>query len=216
MERAVPGVREILEFLRYYRPPSFPGVVDSALALRGERVYRAACAECHGDYSAGVSDVRLVSFPNRLVDGPEIGTEPVRSRAATPDVLAEVKRVRYARHLDPAPTGGYVAPPLTGVWATAPYLHNASVPTLWHLLNPAERPRRFLVGGHRLDYERVGIDGRPDADGVYRYPDGYRPWARPRLYDTAAPGLSNQGHEAPSAGLTAEDKRALIEYLKLL
>jgi cytochrome c peroxidase len=36
--------------------------------------------------------------------------------------------------------GGYVAPPLDGVWASAPYFHNGSVPTLWHVLNPAKRP----------------------------------------------------------------------------
>lgn len=216
VERAVPGVREILEFLRYYRPPPFPGTVDSALARSGESVYRKACAECHGDYSSGIADVRLVSFPNRLVPGDEIGTDPVRWRAASPQVLEVVRRLDYARYLDPASTGGYVAPPLTGVWATAPYLHNASVPTLWHLLNPTRRPRRFLVGGHRLDYERVGIDGRPDADGVNRYPDGYRPWSKPRLFDTDAPGLSNRGHEAQAAGLTESEKRALLEYLKLL
>lgn len=216
VERAVPGVREIMEFLRYYRPPPFPGAVDTALARRGEGVYRRACAECHGDYSPGTADVGLVSFPNRLIPGDEIGTDPVRWRAASPDVLEAVRRLDYARHLDPGTTGGYVAPPLTGVWATAPYLHNASVPTLWHLLNPELRPARFLVGGHRLDYERVGIDGRLEADGVYRYPDGYSPWARPRLYDTATPGLSNRGHEAESAGLTEEEKEALLEYLKLL
>ncbi len=216
VERAVPDVREIMEFLRYYRPPSFPGAVDTALALRGEVVYRGACAECHGDYSPGVIDVRLVSFPNRLVPGDEIGTDPVRRRAASPRVLKVLRGLDYARHLDPGITDGYVAPPLTGVWATAPYLHNASVPTLWHLLNPERRPARFLVGGHRLDYERVGVDGRLDADGVYRYPEGYEAWATPRLYDTATPGLSNRGHEAQSAGLTDEEKEALLEYLKLL
>ena len=216
VEEIVPGVRAIVGYLRTYRPPPFPGRIDRGLATEGARIYRTSCAACHGSTSEGIDDVRLVAFPNRLVPGAEIGTDPVRWRSATEDVLAVVKRLDYARHLDPAPTGGYVAPPLTGVWATAPYLHNASVPTLGHLMHPEERPDRFLVGGHRLDFDRVGIAGRLDADGAYRYPDGYRPWATPRLYDTAEPGLSNRGHEAEFAGLDEAQKRALLEYLKLL
>ena len=35
--------------------------------------------------------------------------------------------------------GGYLAPPLYGVWATAPYFHNGSVPNLWEVLKPIER-----------------------------------------------------------------------------
>jgi hypothetical protein len=216
IEREVPRVRAILEYLRYYRPPAFPGPVDRPLAARGAEVYAGSCAGCHGIYSPGVDDVRLVSFPNRLVPGDQIGTDPVRWRSANEDVLGVLRRVEYTRHLDPAPTGGYVAPPLTGVWATAPYLHNASVPTLWHLMHPDERPARFLLGGHRLDLDRVGIHGVLDDEGVLRYPDGYRPWANPRLYDTAAPGFSNRGHEAEFAGLPEDEKRALLEYLKLL
>ena len=34
---------------------------------------------------------------------------------------------------------GYVAPPLYGAWASAPFFHNGSVPTLWEVLKPADR-----------------------------------------------------------------------------
>ena len=40
-------------------------------------------------------------------------------------------------------TAGYQAPPLDGIWATAPYFHNGSVPTLYHVLNSKARPRLF-------------------------------------------------------------------------
>ena len=45
----------------------------------------------------------------------------------------------------------YRARPLNGVWATAPYLHNGSVPSLYWMLKPAaERPTQFCVGiAHR-------------------------------------------------------------------
>jgi hypothetical protein len=36
---------------------------------------------------------------------------------------------------------GYQAPPLYGVWATAPYFHNGSVPSVEAVLNSSERPQ---------------------------------------------------------------------------
>jgi hypothetical protein len=60
---------------------------------------------------------------------------------------------------------GYLAPPLHGIWATAPYLHNASVPDVWSLLKPDERPamwRRQLTSGagteHGLDTRMAAYD----------------------------------------------------------
>ncbi len=83
-------------------------------------------------------------------------------------------------------------------------------------MHPNERPDRFLVGGHRLSYEMLGIDGGLESAGVYSYPEGYHPWSIPALYDTALPGRGNTGHAFQFEGLTEADKRALIEYLKLL
>src|SRR5260370_40763791 len=54
--------------------------------------------------------------------------------------------------------GGYVAPPLDGIWASAPYLHNGSVPTLWHVLHPAERPLVWLRTEDGYDREKVGLE----------------------------------------------------------
>jgi len=213
--RAIPHVTEVMNFLQSYRPPSFPGPIDSVRARRGGALYRARCAECHGSYSDGAPSVRLVSFPNRLVPQAAMGTDPARWQAMEPRLLRAIRSSGYSA-VDPAQTGGYVAPPLTGLWATAPYLHNGSVPTLWHLMHPAERPPRFQVGGHRLDFERVGIAGAVDRDGTLRYPASYRPWAHPRLYDTAQPGLGNRGHEGPFQDLTEQQRADLLEYLKLL
>lgn len=39
---------------------------------------------------------------------------------------------------------GYLAPPLHGVWATAPYLHNGSIPDMWSLLDPDSRPKIWV------------------------------------------------------------------------
>src|SRR5262249_2735281 len=52
----------------------------------------------------------------------------------------------------------YRARPVDGVWATAPYLHNGSVPTLMDMLMPQdERPKAFCVGSRQFDPVKVGL-----------------------------------------------------------
>ena len=210
------GVRLFMEFLRELRSPPFPGRLDRARANRGRGVYDRDCARCHGSYSPGVDDVELVRFPNRLVPQDSMGTDPRRWQAVSEDFVQRVAETAYGPYLDVARTGGYVAPPLTAVWATAPYLHNGSVPTLWHLLNPTRRPARFMVGGHRLDFDLVGIAGSLDGEGRYADGEGYTPWSVPALYDTRRPGMSATGHERQFAHLSEEEKLALMEFLKVL
>jgi mono/diheme cytochrome c family protein len=197
-----------------YAPPPFPGPVDEERAGAGRVLYEARCASCHGSYAEGPRPRRLVSYPNVLVPQDRMGTDPARWAAMDSALLARLRSTAYARHVDARRTGGYAAPILSGLWATAPYLHNGSVPTLWHLMTPDARPARFQVGGHALDFERMGIAGAPDAEGTYRYPAGYVPWSTPETYDTRQPGLGNAGHEREFAALSDADKRALIEYLK--
>jgi mono/diheme cytochrome c family protein len=105
----------------------------------------------------------------------------------------------------------YKARPLDGIWATAPYLHNGSVPDLYALLSPAaERPSRFYVGNLEFDPARVGYHS-DKASGLFEF-------------DTAKAGNSNRGHEfSNQAGvgvigpqLSADERRALVEYLKTL
>ena len=61
------------------------------------------------------------------------------------------------------------AGPLRGIWATAPYLHNGSVPTLYHLLLPGdERPKEFPLGHREYDPAHVGYRmDAPDAPFVF-------------------------------------------------
>jgi len=215
---SVQRVEEIFRFVSGYRPPAFPGRIDPALAGRGRILYHRHCAECHGTYSEGRTDISLDWFPNRFSRGSEIGTDPARYEAIDTALIAAIegsdfgKKAITARH-----TGGYVAPRLSGLWATAPYLHNGSVPTLWHLMNPSQRPAQFYVGGHRLDFNKVGIDGSVDATGTLRYPDDYHPWSTPVRYDTRSAGYSNRGHEKEFESVAEPElQRALLEYLKLL
>lgn len=116
----------------------------------------------------------------------------------------------------------YKARPLNGIWATAPYLHNGSVPSLYDLLlpkrkpgDPAEgeyRPDEFMVGSREFDATKVGF-----KSAGY---DGF-------LFRTRIWGNHNGGHEYASGrtplpdgtllpALTKEQRLDLLEYLKSL
>jgi hypothetical protein len=103
----------------------------------------------------------------------------------------------------------YKAGPRDGVWATAPFIHNGSVPNLYEMLIPAaERTKKFYLGGD-FDPVRVGLDTKATS-GTF-------------LMDTTLPGNSNAGHSFENAPrgngvvgplLPEEDRWALVEYLK--
>jgi hypothetical protein len=97
----------------------------------------------------------------------------------------------------------YKARPLTGIWATGPYLHNGSVPTLHDLLSPPQdRPRRFFTGSIEYDPVKVGFVTAKSSANSFEF-------------DTWLDGNSNLGHEYGTT-LPADDRDALIEYLKSL
>jgi mono/diheme cytochrome c family protein len=128
-----------------------------------------------------------------------------------PDELRQLSfRAAPAGQFQPAivPEGAkYKGRPLNGIWATAPYLHNGSVPNLDALLRPAAmRPTSFSIGVRTFDPVRVGF--ATDVPGFPRFqvnnPDG-----------TAIIGNSNAGHEF-GAKLSDAERAQLLEYLKTL
>ncbi len=95
------------------------------------------------------------------------------------------------------------ASPLAGIWATGPYLHNGSVPTVYELLSPVEERRQvFWTGGQELDLDQMGFFSE-NAPGRYRF-------------DTSIPGNGNTGHVYPPQGLDHDERLAIIEFLKTL
>ncbi len=96
----------------------------------------------------------------------------------------------------------YKARPLNGIWASAPFLHNGSVPNLWELLQkPDQRVARFHVGSWEMDPVRVGYVA--EAGSVTSE------------FDTSVPGNSNLGHDY-GTDLGDTEKWQLIEYIKTL
>ncbi|MDO9452945.1 MAG: di-heme-cytochrome C peroxidase [Stagnimonas sp.] len=120
--------------------------------------------------------------------------------------FSEDKTTRMAECLDiDHKLIAYKARPLNGIWATAPYLHNGSVPTLYDLmLPPAERPKTFYAGSTEYD----------PLNGGYRT-DAAAPGNR-FLFDTSILGNLNGGHVYGVDTLTEAQRRALVEYMKTL
>jgi hypothetical protein len=116
--------------------------------------------------------------------------------------------------------------PLNGVWATAPYLHNGSVPSLYWMLHPAaERPKQFCMGTRDFDPQQVGFRVEADEKPVCRR--GETLFAAVDSNGSPISGNSNLGHSlegTPGPGkagvigrlLTEDERYDLIEYLKTL
>jgi hypothetical protein len=103
----------------------------------------------------------------------------------------------------------YRAKTLVGIWATAPFLHNGSVPTIYDLLLPAaQRPKRFPVGQHEYDPAKLGIQ----IDSTkFTHSAGWIPYE----LDTRLSGNWNTGHEWGFYPRLDDTQRfEIIEFLK--
>lgn len=222
------------DLLRDLPAPVYPFPVDLALAKKGAALFEENCAACHRPHNGKVYDLgtdlgraRVVSDiiaknardsftkicpPTRVVEMPPSGDRIAPCAKFEGVSLENRADVSMA---DPATHEGYNALPLGGVWAQAPYLHNGSTPTLYHLLVPRERPAVFIKS--RLDYDKklVGFSWEP-AQKLSR--EGYR-------FDTTSfPALSNKGHDKDVVedGKTLKldwsddvpGAMAIVEYLK--
>jgi mono/diheme cytochrome c family protein len=141
-----------------------------------------SCASCHGAYSPRyVHDPAFLDTPvlegiaAYIVPISVIGTDGKRLDGNS-QIVAESARSNWfaysdgpynedgiplcADQSDTALRGnralGYLAPPLYGVWATAPYFHNGAVPNLWEVLQPADR---------KTLWRRVSLPARADQVG---------------------------------------------------
>ncbi|MGJ0512556.1 c-type cytochrome [Methylocystis sp.] len=223
------------DLLRDLPAPVYPFPVDLALAKKGAALFEENCAACHRPHNGKVYDLgadlgraRVVSDiiaknardsftkicpPTRVVEMPPSGDRIApcaKFEGVSLENRAEVSMADPARH------EGYNALPLGGVWAQAPYLHNGSVPTLYHLLVPRERPAVFIKS--RLDYDKKLVGFSWEVPQTLMRDEGYR-------FDTTAfPALSNKGHDKDviEDGKTLKldwsddvaGAMAIVEYLK--
>src|ERR1043166_556156 len=186
------------KYLSELPAPSYPFPINSELAGAGKTVFDQNCASCHASARTG-----------KRVPVEEVGTDPERLRTWSKQAAIDSnKKVRSfgieRRGLVETEPSGYIAAFLDGIWLRAPYLHNGSVPTLRDLLKPAaERPQVFYRGYNVYEPVNLGFvtDGAAEREGT--------------KYDVRERASSNKGHEYGTQ-LPANDKDALIEYLKTL
>jgi hypothetical protein len=198
----VKELAQLEEWLKEVPPPKYPFPIDRPLADAGRPIFEQHCAACHAFGGARTG---------KVIPLEEVGTDGHRLAMWSQEAADRYNRTYSAypwRFKHFVRTDGYASVALDGIWLRAPYLHNGSVPTLADLLEPvAKRPVEFLRGYDVYDPQRVGFVSRREAARRLTFP-----------YDTRVPGNGNGGHAGKEYGteLPAQQKRALLEYLKTL
>ena len=212
-EREEATFKDIQGYLLSLEAPKYPFPVDANLADTGHKLFAKTCSQCHGTYGPNWT------YPSRVVPLKTIGTDPARFYGL-PTRLGEFYNDSWFAKEKPEgyksmETAGYHAPPLDGVWATAPYFHNGSVPTLYDVLNSKTRPklftRSFRTDEDSYDKKKIGWQ----VQLLNEMPKNGTAYERRKVYDTTQPGRGNMGHTFGD-DLSDTERWAVIEYLKTL
>ncbi|MEQ1506480.1 MAG: hypothetical protein ABMB14_29905 [Myxococcota bacterium] len=206
-----PTFADVQQYLLSLEPPAWPFDAPSASAVdAGRAVFDATCARCHGVHTGPDA-----AYPDQIVPLAEIGTDPARAgNFGQPEVdyLNAFAETVFPGVVLEA-TGGYLAPPLVGIWARAPYFHDASVPDLAGVIDSASRPEVWQrTGVEADDYDPLTVGWRYTVPAD---PLDASTAAGRRIHDASRPGLSNDGHPFGD-GLTDAERADLLAYLVTL
>ena len=203
-----PNFVHIYQYIEELESPKYPFDIDQNLAASGKLLFEQTCADCHGTYGEDGQ------FPNLVVSIDTLGTDDRRLRAISKEqrMAGNQGWLQYfGEHPLTETSAGYLAQPLDGIWATAPYFHNGAAPTLWDVMNPSQRPQIWKRTEDGYDKVKVGLE----VAQFESVPAGLSARQRRMYYDTATPGNSSAGHDFPDE-LDSQQKIAVIEYLKTL
>jgi hypothetical protein len=196
---------DVLAYIYSLQPPKYPKSIDQSLAAKGQILFEKNCSDCHGTYGENNT------YPNLLIPESTVKTDSLlyKSNYSNPQFVNWFNKSWFTSGDHPAqliPFNGYIAPPLDGIWITAPYLHNGSVPTLEALLNTKLRPRYWSRDFDRpqYDYDNPGWRYKREEKAL-----------NTSTYNTTLPGYGNYGHDFGDE-LTDAERKAVIEYLKTL
>jgi hypothetical protein len=186
-----------------------------------------------------VTEEQRADWEMRALRGPEEFRDTYLGEAGHPEVT------KYM-NIPAKPAPGYVARSLAGAWATAPYLHNGSVPSIADLLTPPEqRPKLFFIGSRIYDLQRLGFvsdlralvshdkidqkaaeilaeskSGKRTGVNAAHNPQEATTKAACELYPANCFDVSWTGNSNKGhpygTKLTAQEKEQLIEFLKIL
>lgn len=196
----------VAAYIKSIEAPPYPNPTNSALVTQGETIFNTNCAACHGTYNNGNE-----TYPNYLVNLDFVKTDPKLIEAYTQygDYVQWYNNSWLGKGNKAGKLvieNGYIAPPLDGVWATAPYLHNGSVPTLETLLNSSKRPTYWKRTFDNTDYNHTEVGWNYTVET--NAPNA-------QTYNTTLSGYGNYGHTFGDK-LNDTERQALLEYLKTL
>ena len=195
--------RDVYAYLSQLEPPAYPGPIDEPLARKGEALFTDKCAGCHGTYG------ETETYPNKVINVNVVKTDRLYADYIAQSNIVDWYNRSWFATSEPKssfePSHGYVAPPLDGIWASAPYLHNGSVPTVYELLKSDVRPARWTRDGKSTSYDHQKLGWQYDPEPKHQR------WT----FDTSLPGYGNGGHTFGDK-FTEEERWAVVEYLKTL
>ncbi len=193
---------DVVAFIHSLEAPKYPFPIDMQLAEEGESLFIKNCSTCHGTYGDNWT------YPNYLVDLDFVKTDSslIHSNFGFGQFVNWYNTSWFGEEpysADLVPSRAYIAPPLDGIWATAPYLHNGSVPTVDELLQSNSRPEIWRKTAN-YDQQKLGfsydlLDAKEDV----------------QTYDTKIKGYGNGGHGFGD-GLSNSERLKIIEYLKTI
>lgn len=228
---SIKNINTISQYVNKIQAPTWPedilGPIDTELANRGKEIFKEQCLSCHDpklnnqntasayyNYIDAGTDPNYYNGQIEKIDGKDLFSNiitpfmsKIKSTIAINEHITDLSSYEYNR--SPAVWKGpisnsIIAKPLMGVWATPPYLHNGSVPTIRDLLNPDYmRPKSFYIGGFVYNSIDLGYTEDKALPYVFEF----------KTNCEKCVGNSNMGHNY-GVNLPFEDKSALIEFLK--
>jgi hypothetical protein len=235
---------DVLSYIRQLPSPEYDRRINWRRVARGSDLFHGeepiaaggylTCAECHGSYVSERKRYEVDYDPaTPIID---VATDTAYSDflrttgAAISDPISE-HLIDYfdgdESYLIRVPErSGYQSPPLDGAWASPPYLHNGSVPTLYALLKSDARPRYWQRSIHpdAYDHRKVGLrfrslttrqveDLREAASLAHPFSEEGQRYRR--VFDTTEFGKGNGGHTFGDA-MNRRERDAVIEFIKSL
>ena len=234
----------VLSYIDQIKSPKYEGKVDADLAAEGEALFHGkkalasgttlTCTACHGKYKNDQNGYQVEYTEKGIID---VGTDTAYTDFLM-DVtqkITDVRKPQLADFFKDTPklvpdwevpqAQGYEAPPLDGVWASAPYFHNGSVPTIYDVLNSATRPALWSRSAQTdFDHQKVGLANQEITPAVYEAAGTAAVTSHPfseeavkfrGIYNTQNHGKGHQGHTFGDA-MTDAERFAVIEFLKTL
>ncbi|TNF28497.1 MAG: c-type cytochrome [Deltaproteobacteria bacterium] len=211
------------EVLGNLLPPKYPFKIDNNRVNRGKELFSNACLKCHGAHDTDTNGYPIFTAP-KVIPKHVVKTDEEKLNAISPEFVRLVETSSLGDILGIKHENvqkGYFAPKLWGIWSRFPYMHNASIPSLYQvMIKPEKRSIIFSMyeagEEYRFDKENVGLtlfEKNEYKTKLIKAKKGDRD-----IYYIEREGQSNQGHyfEDKFGSLSHQDRLDIIEYLKTL